>query len=553
MPRTELMQRVQRMFRLARKANQPGAPPVDELLAIEREQSLSRRNFLKSGALMLGAGGLVTGCGGTTPLFTRTAPPPDNLQPSIAIVGAGIAGMNAAWQLAKAGFRADIYEAGNRVGGRMFTVSDVFGPGIATELGGEFIDSGHEEMLRLAGEFDLPLLDILSPSEASLTQTWFFGGVNLTDAEVVALFQPLEAQITADQNSLPDEIDFQTQDAAAIALDNLSLAQYLDQIGAQGTIRTILDVAYETEYGLDPSLQSALNFVAFIDPDTSGGVLNIFGDSDQRFKIIGGNQQLPQAIAARLASSSPVNLGFRLIALREVADGFVMTFDSPGGTVDINANFVILTVPFSVLRGVSLNVTLPPAVAAGIANLAYGTNSKLILGFLTRYWRQLGFTGLFFTDLAFQSGWDSSQLQPGNGGSLTLFLGGPPGVEVEAGSPEGQAAGFLPGVQQMYPGANNEFTGVVRRFVWSSFPLNQGSYSCFGPGQWTTLLGAENAPDGNLFFAGEHTSVSYSGYMEGGAESGRRAAEELLARLGVNVAPRLERHRLKLRRQRQKV
>lgn len=167
------------------------------------------------------------------------------------------------------------------------------------------------------------------------------------------------------------------------------------------------------------------------------------------------------------------------------------------------------------------------------SQLNYGTNSKLTLGFRTRFWRDQGRTGLFFTDLPFQSGWDSTQGQPGTAASLTLYLGGETGVQLENGTPESWAATFLPGVNQIFPGADLEFTGKVTRFTWRTSQFALGSYSGFGPGQVTGQLGVANQLSGNLFFAGEHTSVGSSGFMEGAAVSGRRAAEQMLQRVGA--------------------
>ena len=525
-----MLNRLRRAFRLARLANQTESPSV-------QQRGLSRRNFLQAGATLLGSAALA-GCGADRQ-FSESGflpPPSGGAQPKIAIIGAGIAGMNAAWQLYRAGFAATIYEAQDRIGGRMFTAKDIFGPGLTTELGGEFIDSDHVEMLELARQFGLPLIDVLTPEELALIQTtWFFGGVQLTEADVIALFQPLEPLITADKDSLPDNINFMTQDAAAVALDNLSIADYFDRIGATGTIRTILDVAFVTEHGLATSQLSALDFLLTIDPDTSDGDFRIYGESDQRYKILGGNQLLPQAMAARIQATSPVQLGFRLTALREEKAGFVLNFAAAGGTQEVRADIVICTLPFSVLQGIDLQASLPEGVRKSVQTLPYGTNSKLTLGFRTRFWRDQGRTGLFFTDLPFQSGWDSTQGQPGTAASLTIFLGAAAGVDLENGTPASWAAAFLPGINQIFPGADAQFTGEVRRFTWRTFPFALGSYSGFGPGLVTTQLGVANQLEGKLFFAGEHTSEASSGFMEGGAESGRRAAEQILARLGAAV------------------
>lgn len=532
------------MMALADLANQPGAPPVGELVDMERQSRCSRRTFLQS-AGMLAAAGLLAGCGGGGNSITLP-PAQDNLQPaatssgqqpSIVIVGAGLAGMNAARVLDNSGLRVHVYEATNRVGGRMFTAADIFGPGIVTELGAEFIDADHTEMQALAAALNLPLLDVKIPSELALADTWFFNGDPLTDTQVVTAFQPLAARIQIDQDKLPDVIDFQTQDPAAIAQDALSISAYFDQIGVSGTIRQILDVAYRTEFGLETSELSSLNFLALINPETHGGQLNIFGASNQQYKIVGGNQRVPQEIAARLRRAT-VHLQQQLVAIRDGSGGgYVLTFENAGSTVDVKADVVVLTVPFSVLRHVALNVSLPSGKQRAIQQLTYGTNAKLILGFQTRYWRNQGHVGLFFTDLPFQSGWDSSQLQPGTAGSLTCYLGGNGGRGLVNGTPEQRAADFLPGIQKMYPGADSQYTGVATRFHWPTFPFSQGSYSAFGPGQITTMSGEPAVPVGTLYFAGEHCSEAFSGFMEGAARSGRYAAELLLARLNMGAVP----------------
>lgn len=185
---------------------------------------------------------------------------------------------------------------------------------------------------------------------------------------------------------------------------------------------------------------------------------------------------------------------------------------------------MLLTLPFTLLREVDIRAALPPTKRRAINELGYGTNVKLILGFQSRFWRVQGYNGDFFTDEPSQSGWDSSRLQAGATGSLTLFLDGTPGIQVGQGTPYSQAAAFLPGVERLFPGAAAQYTGNAVRFYWPGYPFVKGSYSCWKVGQYTSIAGAEFEPAGRLFFAGEHTSINYQGYMNGGAETGRRAA-----------------------------
>jgi monoamine oxidase len=156
-----------------------------------------------------------------------------------------------------------------------------------------------------------------------------------------------------------------------------------------------------------------------------------------------------------------------------------------------------------------------------------------MLGLLERPWRTRGYSGAAYSDNGFQLCWDNSRGQPGPLGGITLFSGGQPGVDVGEGLVDDQAARLVPGVDRVFPGVQGARTGKAVRWHWPTYPYTRGSYACYKPGQWTGLRGAEGAPVGNLFFAGEHCSLDYQGYMNGGAETGRLAAESVQRRLGV--------------------
>ena len=97
------------------------------------------------------------------------------------------------------------------------------------------------------------------------------------------------------------------------------------------------------------------------------------------------------------------------------------------------------------------------------------------------------------------------------------------------------------GIERAYPGATRERNGKVSRFHWPTFPWTKGSYSCYKPGQWTTIAGSEGLPVGNLFFAGEHCSYDFQGYMNGAAQSGADTAKAVMAKVSGIGGARLRR------------
>lgn len=524
--RTPLMAALRKCFR---QASRPGIPHSPD-----SAWNLDRRSFL-TGAMLLGAGALLPGCrrpdssgkagtsGGASGASAGTGAPP-----RVAIVGAGIAGLSAAHHLSKAGIRAEIFEAGSRAGGRILTLKDVVVPGLYTEAGGEFIDSSHADMLGLARELGLPISDMRGGSFAGLhPNAWHFGGRLRSDAEVLAEVKASAERLQADIDALPDVIQAGTGGLAQ-ELDRMSLEEYLRDRGVTGWFGDLLKAAYVSEFGLDPGEQSSLNLLTLVSLDSSGGEFAVYGDSDERYRVEGGNQGVTDGLAGRLEPQ--LRPGHRLEALDGKDGDFRLSFQGPAGAVEHRAEAVILALPFTLLRSVDIRVDLPPLKRRAIAELGMGTNSKLFAGFKERSWRKNGYLGYFYSDGGIQSGWDHSQTQAGEAGGLTLFQGGAAGLALGGGSPDSKLAALAGDLETLYPGSRAAHNGRAAIFHWPEFPLSLGSYACYKPGQWTGFGGEEGKPVGDLHFAGEQCSGDFQGYMNGGAETGRVAAEAVITK-----------------------
>ena len=519
--RTPLLRALQDAFRksLTPEGEEPDGAAAASAPA-PRPGDYDRRRFLLDA---LKAGTLVGAAGALWPV--EAVAQLRGTQPVIAIVGGGLAGLNAAYQLKKAGLAATVYEAGAAPGGRIHTARDLLGQGLTTEVGGEFVDSSHADVLTLIAEFGLPRFDTLALTERRLVRDdYFINGRRYTEREVVNAFRPFARRIRRANDALPE--DSYGDSPRAVALDRLSIEEYLNRLGVRGWFRDLLDVAFTSEFGLDTGQQSALNFITMIGTDTSQGKFQIFGDSDERFKISGGNDTLIRELARRLEGG--VKTGHKLHALSESGGGYSLNFGDRG---EVRADYVILAVPFTILRQVELRVALPPRKKLAIEQLGYGTNSKLLLGFRERTWRSQGYSGYLFNDVV-QNGWDNSQMQLGNRGvgGYTVYLGGTAGVNLDA----DKRSDYLSALDGAYPGARAQFNDRHRVVRWHKYELVQGSYACYKVGQWSTISGVEGEPVGNLFFAGEHCSGDFQGYMNGAAETGRTAAEAIIRKV---VAP----------------
>ncbi len=533
MSRSPLFDSLRRALRIAAVAarEQPGLPPADELIELI-EQSFTRRRFLRDSAAATAAALTVSGCARQEAPAPPAASPQSTAAsgaPRIAIVGAGVAGLNAAYKLKQAGLTATVFEGSNRSGGRMFTATNLLADGLTTELGGEFIDSNHTELLNLMTEFGLERLDTRAPAAASLKpETYFINGRHYTHAQATRAFVPIAKKIFADYDEMGEVVNYQIEGGGS-ALDTQTITQYLDGIGVTGWMRELIDVAYLTEYGLENSEQSALNFIFLIGSgdleDTE--TFALLGESDERYKVRGGNQQIVDELARRVAPQ--IRHLHRLEAIRSKGQGYTLTFQAEGKTVEEDADIVVMTVPFSILRDVKMQLDLPALKTRAIRELGYGANAKVLVGFDSRPWEKLGYSGATYSDEMFQLAWANSFLQPGTAGGLTLYSGGKLAHDVGEGTAEQAAARLMRGIERAYPGTTAARNGKVSRFHWPTHPWSKGSYSCYKPGQWTTIAGSEGLPVGNLFFAGEHCSYDFQGYMNGAAQSGADTARAVMS------------------------
>lgn len=527
MAHSPLLQRLLKLTSTARKSRQEKI----DVIEYSEQSAFSRRKFLQTSAMATLAATALASC---TKMVETNTDGGDNSNgtsgdASIAIIGAGIAGLNAAFNLQNAGVSSTVYDASTRAGGRMFTAQNLLNPGLSTELGGEFIDSDHHEIRALAKYFNLPLIDVYSPSELTLNQNiYYFNGTAYNDNDFLKAIAHYLPAIDRDYNSLSDIITYNSYSPTDAKFDSMNIEQYFDRIHVTGWLRELLLVAYLGEYGLNTYECNAINFL-FLFGLAPNGEPALYGSSDERFKVSGGNQRIVDALYDQLKSS--VRLEHKLVKIQSKNDGYTLYFEN--NPKPVYADIVLLALPFTLLRHVEIDVELPKVKKNAIKNLSYGTNSKMLLGFNGKRWRtQYKSVGMSYSDNGTQNTWDNSQLQPGNDGGLTVYLGGDDGVNLNNGDVKTQADKYLNELNQIYPGLKNDYNNKAYRFVWAAYPFAKGSYSAWSVGQYTTIAGSEIETVGNLFFAGEHTSYDYQGYMNGGAVTGRIASKNILHRIG---------------------
>jgi monoamine oxidase len=494
---------------------------------VTTEQVIAERAGLTRRQVIAGGTGLALAAALSRPLPRALAA----TAPRVVIVGAGLAGLSCAYQLKQAGYRADVYEASDRVGGRCWTRRGDFAEGQIAEHGGELIDQGHTEVRQLAQSLGLGL-DNLVAAEPNGTEDFYrFDGQPYSFAQATDDLKGIWQQVHKDVSAASYPTLFNSSTERGRQLDRMSITDYINAYVPGGTsskLGQLLDIAYNIEYGAECSAQSSLNLLYLL--GYSGqGQLRIFGPSNEKYHVRGGNDQIATGLADALAGQ--VKLGSALSSIGRNSDGtYKLSFAlAGGGSTSTTADRVVLALPFSILRTLNYSKAgFAPLKQTAIQELGMGTNSKLHLQFSDRYWNALGNNGNTYADTGYQNTWEVTRSQPGRSGILVDYTGGNIGASFGSGTPTSRAQQFLTQVEPVLPGITSRWNGRATIDYWTGYQWTKGSYSYWKVGQYTKFAGMERAIDGACHFCGEHTSIDFQGYLNGAVESGYRAAGEVI-------------------------
>ncbi len=505
---------------------------VAQALADGDAAGVTRRRFLRDA----GAAGALAGAAAVLPGSRSLAAAAAATAPRIVVVGAGLAGLTTALRLKQAGYTAQVFEANpTRVGGRCWSITGAFADGQVAEHGGELIDQGHTQVRKLANELGLTLDNLLAAQASGTEDGYWFDGVPYSYAQATDDIKQIWQQVHRDVSAASYPTLYNSSTARGRELDQLSIAGWIDAYvpgGRASKLGQLLDVAYNIEYGAETTDQSSLSMLYLL--GYSGqGQLRIFGPSNEKYHVRGGNQQIATRMAAQLAGQ--ITMGSSLAAVRLNSDGrtYSLTFDQGGSVMTVTADKVVLALPFSIIRaGVDISrAGFNDVKRRAIAELGMGTNSKLNVQFSRRVWETLGNNGNTYADTGYQATWDVTRAQPGSSGILVDYTGGTIGNSFGSGTPSSRAKQFLGQLEPVLPGVTKAWNGRATLDHWAGNPYTLGSYSYWKVGQYTTIAGAERERSGHCHFAGEHTSVDFQGYLNGAVESGERVVAEILADL----------------------
>ena len=407
----------------------------------------------------------------------------------VVIVGAGVAGLAAAVELEKAGLRLAIFEARDRIGGRILTHRDPLSP-LPIELGAEFVHGRTPEILGIAQRIPLPLCDV----------SW----------------NPVERRhgewrTDVDQESESESI---MEEAVRYRGPDMTWAEFMAQSKASASQK---ESGTRFVEGFNAARADRISLLS-IQQDTLAS--QAIGEGHQ-FRIPTGYDQIPRFLASRLETTVRLNTPVRRIAWSE-------------GQVEINggltAGAAVITLPIGVLQAGTVAFDPLPEPVRAASDIENGQVFRLILRLESALWEHnpdLADAGFLFTDSEpFPTWWTTLPLR------APLIVGWCAGRHVDGlpHSPEEIAREAIKNLGQLL-GRNVE--AHVRAWYlhdWRDDPWARGAYSYARAGRLAAREELASPVADTLFFAGEAAELEgHSGTVHGAIRSGRRAAEYVLS------------------------
>lgn len=495
---------------------------------MSKSTKFSRRDFIKTTALA-SSGLWLSGCVGINGAFTGEK---RNLSDEVLILGAGAAGLSAAYSLKKNKIPYRVFEASSRVGGRIYSLSSFSASGQSAELGAESFNENHRMTMQLCKELNLEKIEVKSDSKLE-SNLFYISGKMLGTQQLKTLMHPLYSQLAkncADVFSSVVMLNSEniTKIDKASYYDSMSAANYVQSLSAYAD-KTAIDIfllQIRSDFGVDPAQLSALQLLFKLQHEV------FTSQSKSNFKIRGGNASLTQVLYSRVSGVIPdylIKTSHQLVEIRKWSDTYELSFKTDSGIVSYRSKQVICALPLSSLRDVDgIDNIFDTKTTDWIKNLSYSHELKSVVEYKESFLRKKTnmhpmSSGQIVSDLKSQFIFDQAWGQEGKGSLFSSQR------VVYVGQNFSPIDELIQDLDKIHPGSSSLLGTSVNVINWSQRSFQKGARSFFAPGQmvkfFETNIKADQSGSTAFIFAGEHCSTQFQGTIEGALQSGLNAAE----------------------------
>jgi monoamine oxidase len=430
------------------------------------------------------------------------------------VIGAGLAGLAAAYRLSQRNWKVTVLEAADRIGGRVMTYRFDGAPGLNCELGGEWIGSDHEEMRRLCAKLRLPLQqhqysnsfwDQTTRARLLAPGVWCMSHKSLT---IWKKFQKQFKTSTPNQWKQLDKLDWWTK---------------LSELGFDREDLLRRDLMDSTDFGETIRMNSAYT-AATEYLSTKDQTVNYTDEMDS--KVRGGNEGLVNALADAIGCHN-IKINSQVGEISQANGRVTAEIEKQA---PVSADFCICAIPAHCVGRIRWGKNAPTEKIAAAKQLQYARITKTAVLCSRRFWpepKKGGFS--VCTSLASDFCFDSTQGQTGKQGILCSYAVGDKADDIASSPLDKLKNWIVEDVAHAYhlpwrTGTSARIALAAKRQPWQADPFTGGAYAFYRPGQWFTVRPALAKPFGRVFFAGEHIA-DWQGFMEGAVVTGKAAAD----------------------------
>ncbi|MEK6192107.1 MAG: flavin monoamine oxidase family protein [Chloroflexota bacterium] len=455
--------------------------------------------------------------------------PPGGTPKRVIVIGAGMAGLVAAFELARQGHQPIVLEAQNRVGGRVYTMRS-FAPGLYGEAGAMRIPRVHDLTLAYCDLFGLELRPFLmgnpkglvyvagermTAEEAGLEPDRL--GFEVAEHERGRTYGDLWDEATRDLREMLERDGPPAWDEIVHQYDQYSLREFLILKGfSEGAIEM---------YGV----------MNFVEADMNNAVIeelreDLGGAFEDMQEIVGGMDLLPRAFYSQLEER--IRFGAEVFAMEQDAEGVTVHFKTEAGRYTERGDYAICAIPFSVLRQVEVLTPFSREKQRAVRQLNYSASTKVLFQVRERVWETDDgiFGGATVTDLPIRRiNYPTPDPTTPRGVLLASYTWSQDAARWGAMDEETRQEEALQDVGRIHPRIRDVYE-VGASHAWDNDRFANGAFALFQPEQQTQLQADIVQPEGRIHFAGEHCSLHHA-WIQGALESGIRAAQ------GIHTAP----------------
>ena len=451
---------------------------------------------------------------------------PQSVNPKkIIVVGAGMAGLVAGYELQRAGHEVKILEGQERVGGRILTIREPFSNGLYGEAGAMRLPTTHKLTQTYIEKFGLHTTEFTTTSANAF---FYVQGARFLRTAVKRDPTCLGLNLNT-PNGGETIIQWWAKFVHDTARRMKENEGYWDELSSRYRDYSFYDFLESHQWS--PEAITVFALLEALEPDLNSSILESlqidlqWQDTDM-VQIVGGMDRLPMAFLPDLEKC--IQFGAEMVALDYQDDSVTVHYQSEAGLEHVTGDFAIITIPYPALRFVDVIKPFSFGKQMAIRQVHYDNAVKVLLQCRRRFWEED--EGLYgaatVTDLPVRLVYYPDHGRESKKGVLIgCYAYCEEAIRWASLSPEDCISQTLKYVAQIHPQVTREFeVGFTKN--WGADKFAGGFGANFMPSQQARLYPHILSPEGPVHFAGEHATLKHS-WVEGAIESGLRAAQEV--------------------------